>query len=180
METLLLDATFRPIARVSWRRAITWWMLEKVEVLEAYEDREVRSVSLTVQMPAVVRLVKNVHVRFAGVRLSREHLYARDQGRCQYCGKKLLRREATFDHVRPRCQGGRTEWTNVVIACLGCNQKKGGRTPLQAGMTLRMVPKAPRGLPGTFYVALGEGGMPPSWRQYLLDRSYWNDPLDRG
>ena len=82
--------------------------------------------------------------------------------------------------MRPRCQGGRTEWTNVVIACLGCNQKKGGRTPLQAGMTLRVAPKAPRGLPGTFYVALGEGGMPPSWRQYLLDRSYWNDPLEGG
>jgi 5-methylcytosine-specific restriction endonuclease McrA len=178
METLLLDRTYQPIARVPWRRAITLWCLEKVEVLEAYEDREIHSVSVTIKMPSVVRFVQSAHCRLAGVKLSRENVYARDQGRCQYCGKKLLRREATFDHVVPRCRGGRTTWENTVIACLVCNQRKGGRTPLEAGMRLRAVPKRPSGLPAALHVALAEGGVPPPWRQYLRDRAYWNGSVE--
>ena len=44
----------------------------------------------------------------------------------------------------PVCQGGRTTWQNLVAACLACNQSKGGRTPEQAGMRLKRVPRGPR------------------------------------
>ena len=33
--------------------------------------------------------------------------------------------DLTFDHVIPRSQGGKTNWTNVVAACRPCNFKKG-------------------------------------------------------
>ena len=44
----------------------------------------------------------------------------------------------------PLCQGGSTTWQNLVGCCLPCNQTKGGRTPEQAGMTLKALPKGPR------------------------------------
>ena len=53
----------------------------------------------------------------------------RDAHSCQYCSAKAT----TLDHVVPRCQGGPSTWTNLVACCLPCNQRKGGRTPEQAG-----------------------------------------------
>lgn len=66
----------------------------------------------------------------------------RDHHTCQYEG--YLNRATTVDHVVPVCQGGRTSWQNLVAACLPCNQLKGGRTPEQAGMSLKRVPRGPR------------------------------------
>ena len=82
-----------------------------------------------------------------GVRFSRENVYLRDQGRCQYCAESVTRSVATYDHVLPRAQGGRTIWENIVTACGACNAKKGPRTPLEAGMPLRKPPYRPRELP---------------------------------
>jgi len=42
----------------------------------------------------------------------------------------------TRDHVFPKHKGGRAFSDNVVCACIKCNQKKGGRTPQEAGMPL--------------------------------------------
>jgi 5-methylcytosine-specific restriction endonuclease McrA len=51
--------------------------------------------------------------------------------------------QLTRDHIIPRCQGGSDSWTNVVTACRSCNQKKDGRTPEEAGITLIAVPYIP-------------------------------------
>ena len=64
----------------------------------------------------------------------------RDNWRCQYCGKKAT----TVDHIRPRCQGGPTTWTNLVACCLACNQMKSGRSPEEAGMKLLNPVRGPR------------------------------------
>ncbi|HNX31935.1 MAG TPA: HNH endonuclease [Holophaga sp.] len=66
----------------------------------------------------------------------------RDHHTCQYDG--CSNRATTVDHVIPVCQGGRTSWQNLVAACLVCNQTKGGRTPEQAGMRLKRIPRGPR------------------------------------
>jgi 5-methylcytosine-specific restriction endonuclease McrA len=39
--------------------------------------------------------------------------------------------------------GGRNTWKNTVAACDPCNQRKGDRTPAEAGMVLRVQPAAP-------------------------------------
>lgn len=181
METLVLSATFEPVRPIAWQRAISLLWLGKVEVLEVYEDQHIRSVSLTMPMPSVVRFLSGVRWRARGVRFSRENVFARDGGRCQYCGRKLNRAEATYDHVVPRTQGGRTNWTNIVIACLACNQRKGGRTPAQANMRLGTIPVAPRALAGNLRLTFAEGKvLPLTWRQYLLDFGYWHASLDEG
>jgi len=66
----------------------------------------------------------------------------RDHYVCQYEG--CHSRATTVDHVLPICQGGRATWQNLVAACLACNQAKGGRTPEQAGMRLKRIPRGPR------------------------------------
>lgn len=49
-RTLLLNATFEPLAVVSWQKAVTLMFLDKVEVIREY-DREIRSVSAVFRLP---------------------------------------------------------------------------------------------------------------------------------
>lgn len=120
--------------------------LGKVEVVEEY-DNQVRSVSLAIRMPAVVRLLRFVRLSKRRPPLSRMNLLARDESQCQYCGKKVHYRDSSIDHVKPRSQGGGTFWKNVVIACHPCNRRKGGRTPHEAKMALLREPFEPEWLP---------------------------------
>lgn len=179
MDTLVLSSSFMPVARVPWRRAITMLWEGKVEVLEAYQDWTVRSVTLEIPVPSIVRYLRHIRRNRRKVRFSRENVYTRDRGRCQYCDRKVARPEATFDHVVPRSQGGPTSWENVVIACHPCNQRKGGRTPAQARMALRSHPARPAWLPDTLRLTfLFQRDVPPSWAQLLRDLGYWQGELE--
>lgn len=67
---------------------------------------------------------------------------ARDQDRCRYCGTlvnwldKRGRGGGTYDHVVPIVRGGRNTLENVVVACRGCNGRKGELLLAEAGMRL--------------------------------------------
>lgn len=172
-KTLLLNITYEPLRVISWQKAITLLTLGKVEVVEEY-DREIRSVSFSIKLPAVVRLLRLVKWREGPVKFSRKNIYARDRGLCQYCGKELKRQEITYDHVIPKSQGGDSSWENVVTSCLDCNSHKGGRTPRQAGMKLRKIPKRPK-WNMSLRITIGLRQTPDSWRDYL----YWNIELDK-
>lgn len=59
------------------------------------------------------------------------HLYERDAGRCQLCGRRVNlnykfpdMRSASTDHIVPVSKGGTHEWWNVQLAHLGCNATK--------------------------------------------------------
>lgn len=179
MQTLVLDQSYIPVARVAWERAITLLFQGKVEVIEEYEDKEVRSVTFSMKMPSIVRFLKAMKGRKRAIKFSRENVFARDKGKCQYCKQKLTRPEATYDHVIPKGQGGQTHWENVVICCVPCNQKKGNRTPTQAGMKLLSAPEKPKKLPENMNLTMvWRKGEPLSWKQFLQDFSYWNSELD--
>ncbi len=134
----------------------------------------VRTVRFDLAVPRVIRLLTYDRVPQTTVRLNRRNLFARDGNRCQYCGRKFKSSDLSIDHVVPRSRGGRTEWTNVVCACLRCNVKKGGRTPQEAGMRLVRPPRQPRFSP----VITIRAGSPKfrSWKQFL-DAAYWHVEL---
>lgn len=70
-------------------------------------------------------------------------LFQRDDHLCLYCGGRFSARHLSRDHVRPLSHGGTNDWTNVVTACVRCNNFKAGRTPEAAGMELLAVPFVP-------------------------------------
>ena len=146
MHVLVLDQGYSPHRVVNWQRAICLVFGGKVEVLEEY-DEIVRSPSLAMRMPAVIRLLTSTRRRPRVVRFSRFNVLLRDNFMCQYCGLKPNARELTVDHVLPRAKGGPTRWTNVVAACRTCNHQKGSRTPEEARMILLRTPHEPRFLP---------------------------------
>lgn len=175
-RTLLLDAGYAPISIISWTRAVTLLWLGKVEVVEEY-DREVRSPSLAIRLPAVVRLVRRIVRGRRRVRFSRQNIYLRDGGTCQYCRRSVPLEECTFDHVVPRVRGGKTCWTNVVLCCIACNRAKGARTPDQAGMRLRRPPRVPDDIPYVVFKLRQVGAVPTEWKDYLASLHYWTASL---
>jgi len=163
-SVLVLNATYEPLNVVSVRRAIVLLLKEKAEVVEATEAR-LRAEKSEFIYPLVIRLVTYVKVpRQLSLPLTRRTVMARDQYTCQYCGTQPGKNHLTVDHVVPRSKGGLTVWENVVTACATCNQRKGNRTPSEAGLHLRGKPVRPRYIA---IVMLGHGNAPNAWQKYL-------------
>jgi 5-methylcytosine-specific restriction endonuclease McrA len=164
-EALLLNSTFMPLRIVSWRKAMILMALRKVEVVEEY-NKEIHTVSLSIRLPSVIRLLKFIRARDQEIRFTRYNIYLRDKGRCQYCGDRFSARDLTYDHVIPRTRGGTATWENIVTCCRSCNLRKGGRTPHEAEMRLIRLPRKPEWLP-IVDVTMGIRGVPESWQNYL-------------
>jgi 5-methylcytosine-specific restriction endonuclease McrA len=176
--TLVLDSSYQVMNKVSWQRAFEYWVSGKVEILEEYADRFVRSASQVFKVPSIIRFVNYISQRKRVVRFSRSNIYTRDHYTCQYCGKKCKAEQLTYDHVVPRSKGGKTNWSNIVAACQQCNRQKGDRTPEQAGMKLRSTPVKPKKLPTIAGPKqYWKNGMPDSWKAFLIDASYWEGEL---
>ena len=126
----------------------TWCEVSAYRALEKYpQDDWIRAVNFEVQVPRIVRLLRYDRVPRKTLRFNRRNLFARDEHRCQYCGRSAHASQLSFDHVLPRSRGGETSWENVVCSCLTCNTKKGGRTPQEAHMHLMTHPTEPRNNP---------------------------------
>lgn len=162
-RALVLNATYEPLSIVSARRAVVLVLREKAELVE-HGAGAFRSEAVALPIPSVIRLRTFVKVPYARrVPLNRRAVFARDSGRCQYCGKGA----ENLDHVFPRSRGGAHAWENVVAACRRCNTRKGSRAPEEAGLKLLRKPEAPR-RHGWVLVSLG-GSPDPAWRRYLFD-----------
>jgi 5-methylcytosine-specific restriction endonuclease McrA len=148
LRCLALNASFEPLTMVPVRRALRLVIDGKAEIVEADHDAVVRSERLRLPRPAVIRLVKFVHVprRFRR-QVTNTFLFARDDYRCQFCGRTqhdLRHREClTRDHLVPLSRGGTNAWTNVVTACSSCNTRKGNLLPDEVGMHPLRAPVEP-------------------------------------
>lgn len=141
---LVLNAGYEPLQLVSWEKGLCLVLANKAEVVEK-SKAVARSVSCSIELPSVVRLVRYVHnvSKVTLVRCSRKNILLRDRYHCQYCGTKCKPSTATVDHIVPRALGGKTTWTNAVVACPPCNRKKGSRHLEASGMKLLRQPRRP-------------------------------------
>lgn len=197
-DVLVLDRSFQPVSIISWERAMVLLgptktadgsveykpaVGTKVEVVAHYEERKIRGSGWNLDMPAVIRfLTASVNERRKKkLRFSRQNIFLRDKGVCQYCGAKVERSEMTYDHVTPTSKGGKTIWENVVTSCIGCNQRKANKTPAQAGMRLLKTPVRPTSLPTSTFAPLFKSVVPKEWEAFishLRSEVYWKGELE--
>ena len=148
MGCLALNASYEPLTIVPARRAVRLVLDGKAEILEVDGSRSFRSARQVLPCPAVIRLVRYVHVprRFRR-QVTNTFLFARDEYSCQYCGRHRSelrgRQFLTRDHVVPTSRGGDNTWQNVVTSCSPCNNRKGNRLPEESGMRLLTEPREP-------------------------------------
>ncbi len=136
-------------------------------------DSMIRSQHLAIIPPEVIVLTGYEGVGQRSVVFSRKNIFKRDRYTCQYCGKQPGPEELTIDHVLPRSRGGTSTWTNCLLACVECNKRKADKTPEQAGMPMRKIPKKPS------WKALAQVNprqRRESW-EVFLGRAYWEVEL---
>ncbi len=199
-SVLVLNRFFMAVQVTSARRAFVLLCKQVAEVVHVFENEEfdsfdfdswreisqyrelfresehdwVRTVSFEIRVPRVIRLVGYDKMPRQRVKFNRRNLFARDENRCQYCGRRFPTTELSVDHVVPRSRGGPTTWSNVVCACTGCNKRKGGRTPREAHMKLIRVPQAPKRSP-VIRMKLRSNKY-RSWKAFLSN-AYWSVEL---
>jgi 5-methylcytosine-specific restriction endonuclease McrA len=161
-HVLLLNQNYEPLTICSARRALVLLFQGKVEMIETADGLRVRTVTNSYALPSVVRLWQYRKVPYKRIMLTRKNIHVRDNNTCQYCG--MNKGPLTVDHVVPKNMGGTDSWENLVCACSRCNNKKGDRTPEQAGMRLLKRPMRPTFI--TFiqrHVSIAD-----PWRPYLF------------
>ena len=134
-DTLLLNSdaqpvSYLPLSAVQWKEAITYLWLDKVTVLEWYDDWIVRSATWETRVPAVMML-RDYQRRRPKPRFSKQNLMIRDLYTCQYCNTPYTKSNLTLDHVKPISLGGKTNWENIVAACGPCNARKSNKTNIK-------------------------------------------------
>ena len=198
-KVLVLNRLYTAVRVVSARRAFVMLVKEAAEVIavengqylnydfaswteiaqlqKAFEPDAyswLRTAQLEIAVPKIIRLFGYDRLPQQPVKLNRRNIYARDGNRCQYCGKHFATRDLTIDHVVPRVQGGEHTWINLVCACVRCNTRKGGRTPVEARMRLIRRPVRPKRNPA-ITLRLGSAKY-QSWKAFLND-AYWTVEL---
>lgn len=134
------------------------------------DTRWVRTPSLNLMVPRVVRLLAYARVPKREVKFSRRNILARDDYTCQYCRRRFQASHLSIDHVTPRSRGGASTWLNVVAACGRCNTRKGDRLPHEAGMKLAKRPEIPKQNPLTGDRLESERHR--IWAVFLKDRTF--------
>ncbi len=130
-------------------------------------DLTISSPSMTIRVPTVIisaNFSKMPVKHFKG-KPSKDAIYNRDKGTCQYTGKKIDRNHATVDHVIPRSRGGEDSWTNLVLCSKDVNTKKGNKLNSEIGLQLLKNPLAPQPVP--VYSLIREAKH-VDWKHFLI------------
>ena len=180
-KCLLLNVDYTPITVISWKRAIIWHFKYEannnygIDIIDFYKNDHILGThNKKFPIPAVTKTKRYFHSNNDKVIFSRRNIFIRDNYTCQYCLKKLDYKQLTYDHVIPKSAWPHattsTCWTNIVTACVSCNNKKGNRTPKEAGMPLNKIPTKPekrlRYLPIYDYLSTIRE-VPEEWTVYL-------------
>lgn len=177
---LVLNADYSPLSYMPlslwpWQEVVKAVFLDRVTVVATY-DVGIRSPGMLFQLPSVISLKQYQPMQYKKPAFTRFNVFLRDLFSCQYCGNRFPTQDLTFDHVVPRCRGGKTNWENVVTACVSCNHSK-GRKMLRdlSGVKLRRLPKEP----SNTELQNNARRFPPqylheSWRDYV----YWSQSME--
>lgn len=139
---LAVDQNYQPMSEVSRRHGIKAVIQGRALILDPRTFMKTDDIA-AVYSPFSVIIFPHVTC-VSDVKLvtgqGTKGILRRDNYVCQYCGDP----GNTVDHIIPICQGGKSVWMNLACACKSCNQRKGGRTPEQAGMKLLRKIVSPR------------------------------------
>lgn len=106
-------------------------------------DLVIHTPKLAIRAPTITISLKYSKMPKKFLRPTKENIYIRDNGRCQYTNRPLSRKEASLDHILPRSRGGKDTFVNLVLCSKDVNQKKSDLTPEEAGLKLLKRPREP-------------------------------------
>jgi len=130
---ILLNADYSFLNTIGWKKAMCLISKSKTEIIK-YSNRVIRTArGELIKVPLVMRLIKFIRTLYKNrVPFSKKNVMIRDGLVCSYCGSSDKR--LTIDHVVPKSKGGKSSFENCIACCKNCNNKKGGRTCIEAKM----------------------------------------------
>ena len=182
LRCLVLNSNYMPIATwplslITGQEAVRAVYRGRATVIEEW-PQVFRSPSREIHVPKVVALNEFAPIS-AEPKFCRRSILLRDRFRCQYCGHQFAAADLTFDHVIPRAKGGRTEWTNILSACIECNKRKRDRPADwsgRKGVGLRPL-KAPRRPTTMELLRAGLEFLDPEIKESYVSCLYWSSEL---
>ena len=129
-------------------------------------DLAINSPTRSIRVPTVIIATNfnKMPIKTFKGKPSKDGIWNRDQGICQYTGKKLTKDQSTIDHVIPRSKGGQDTWTNMVVCDKTLNSKKGNKLNSELGLKLRKEPIEPSPTPVS---ALIREAKHHTWKHFL-------------
>ena len=145
-KIILLKADYTILNFISLKRTMTLYMSDKIDIEKSYNDIQLHP-KLDFGFPSIVRMKEYISLPYNKRKLSpkKKRIFSRDKYECQYCNKTINKENGTIDHVIPKSHKKYPGhiWTNLVTSCHSCNNRKGSKTPEEAGMKLKKQPLAP-------------------------------------
>lgn len=187
---LVLNRNWQAVNTIPVKRALRLLFKENAKIIEpeTFETHTLESwadlkliegqsnlstVGLSFRIPEIISVLKYSKLPIRKTIFSRANIYKRDKFTCQYCGAKPGTPELSVDHIFPKSRGGKSSWTNCVLACIDCNRKKSSKTLKQCGMKLLSDPIVPPWDP-IFTFKLWK--KPQSWQKFISAK-YWETEL---
>jgi len=173
-----LTLLFQDLARVVTEdyQAYDFQSWRDLSALNPERGLHIHTPQFALRVPQVIVLARYNRIPPRRLRFNRRNIFLRDGFTCQYCGARPSRDEVTLDHIVPRSRGGQSMWSNIVVACMKCNTRKGDHLLEEAGMKLLRRPKTPHWLSCLNFVPA------PSDRsvwQRFVDTAYWTTTLQK-
>ena len=195
-DVLVLNRNFYAVHITPWQRALSLLYLDHARVVDdeyrtySFDDWRELSQMIThnpsgfvstptfrIAIPEVITLRHYDKLPVGDVKFTRRNIYEHYGHHCCYCGKKFGTQELNLEHVLPRSRGGKTDWSNIVTACIPCNLRKADRVPVEAGMKLLIKPSKPKWRGSASLVFRAPFKIKASWQRFV-DNVYWNIELE--
>ncbi|MFH1258497.1 MAG: HNH endonuclease [Elusimicrobiota bacterium] len=195
-DVLVLNRNFYAIQIIDWQRAITLVYTDHAQIVDGeyrtynFQDWQelsnaikqhpagfVHTPNFRIAVPEVIALRFYDKLPFQEVKFTRRNIYEHYGYKCCYCGKKFISEKLNLEHIIPLSRGGKTNWDNVVTACICCNLKKGNRFPNEAGMALLIKPTKPKWRGKYSLVIPSILKTKTSWQRFI-DNIYWNSEIE--
>jgi 5-methylcytosine-specific restriction endonuclease McrA len=119
--------------------ALTW--KEWINLPVRSFDLSISTCKMNIRVPSVIVSSKYSEMPKKTFKLTLKNIWLRDNGICQYTGKKVDKDTGNVDHIISKARGGANSWQNMVLCHKDVNSKKGSKTPEEAGLKLIRQPK---------------------------------------
>jgi hypothetical protein len=117
-----------------------------------YSYDYISTINHKIRIPKVIILCNYDKIPVRRPKFSINGIWSRDNGICQYTGKKLSKNEGNIDHIIPKSRGGKSDWNNCVLSHKKINSIKADKTPEECGLKLIRKPFTPKQIPVSFYI----------------------------
>jgi len=145
---------------------LAWNQWENLQI--RHNDYFISSVTKDIRIPTVIIALNFSKTLYKRTPLTLKNIRERDNGICQYSGRKLDPEEGSVDHVLPKSRGGTNSWSNLVFCDKKINFRKGNRTNEEVGLKLIKEPEEPPLMPLITEIPIKH----KDWSIFLIKKSF--------